>query len=190
MNHTLPAIKNDFPAPEDGGVGQWLEANSSATRNFLLAFAYDGVIWGEYNGGLQTSRPVNEETLQQAFLFGEKDELRLFRGDDERWKACLITDNGVADDDKIDECQPLWGNDVLTKQNIPGFTRVRDQVQQAMEHALPSSLSLQSLNLKEEGPRLLVRHFIEYDQKTGEARIFLSRLVKLGTGPLAEEKIK
>ncbi len=190
MNQTLPSIQNDFPAPEDGGAQKWLQTNSSETRKFLLAFAYDGVIWGEYTGSLNTSTTVNEETLQQAHLFGEKDELRLFRGEDGKWKACLITDNGLTNDETIDEYQLLWGNEVLTEQNISSFTRVRDRVQQAMEHALPASLILQSLNLDEEGPRLLVRHFIEYDQQTGEARIFLSRLVILGVGPLAEEKFK
>lgn len=188
MNHTIPTVQNDFPAPEEGGAQKWLEANSSETRKSLLAFAYDGVIWGEYTSGLKTSTSLNEETLQQAFLFGEKDELRLFRGEDEKWKACLITDGSVAPEDKIDEIQVLWGNEVAEPMNGDGFTRVRDRVQQAMEHTLP--LNMSGLNLDAEGPRLLVRHFIDYDQKTGEARIFLSRLVELGIGPLAEEKFK
>lgn len=188
MSHTIPTVQNDFPAPEEGGAQKWLEANSSETRKSLLAFAYDGVIWGEYNGGLKTSTSLNEETLQQAFLFGEKDELRLFRGEDEKWKACLITDKNVAPDDKIDEIQLLWGNKVVEPMNSDGFTRVCDRVQQAMEHSLP--LNLNGLDLNDVGPRLLVRHFIKDDDQTGEAHIFLSRLVKLDVGPLAEERFK
>lgn len=188
MSHSFPTVQNDFPAPEDGGAQTWLEANSSETRKSLLAFAYDGVIWGEYTSGLKTSTSLNEETLQQAFLFGEKDELRLFRGEDEKWKACLITDGSVAPEDKIDEIQVLWGNEVAEPMNSDGFTRVHDRIQQAMDHSLP--LDLNGLDLNAVGPRLLVRHFIKDDDQTGEAHIFLSRLVKLDVGPLAEEKFK
>ncbi|HKJ38881.1 MAG TPA: CRISPR-associated protein Csx19 [Anaerolineales bacterium] len=188
MSQTLPTVKNDFDAPKDGGAKKWLEDNASDSRNFLLAFAYDGVIWGKHDDQLKTSSPLNEDTLQQAFLFGDTDELRLFRGEEGEWKACLTTDTNVDREDMIEEYQLLWGTEALSEQTIPGFTQVRDRVQQAMEHALP--LDLNGLNLDEEGPRLLVRHFIDYDNETGEARVFLSRLVKLGTGPVAEEKIK
>lgn len=189
MSPTLPTINNEFEAPQKGNAQTWLEKNVSVSRKFFLAFAYDGVIWGVYKGGLKTSRAVNEDTLQQAFLFGEEGELRLFRGEDGKWKACLVSDQGVADDDKIDEYQLLWGNEVVPGKSAPaGFTPVRDRVQQAMEHSLP--LELTGLDLNVEGPRLLVRHFIQYDPVTGEARIFLSRLVKLDTGPIAEEKFR
>lgn len=189
MTPTLPKIDYSLQAPAIGGAKKWLEDNASESRKFLLAFAYDGVIWGAYKGSLNTSTVINEDTLQQAFLFDEADELRLFRGEDNEWKACLISDQGVANDDKIDEYQLLWGNRVIQEKNAPaGFTPVCDRVQQAMEHTVP--LELTGLDLNIEGPRLLVRHFINYDKETGEARIFLSRLVNLGIGPLAEEKFK
>jgi CRISPR-associated protein (TIGR03984 family) len=195
MNHKLPRIDNEFKAPESNeGVVRWLQDNASKERSNLLAFADDGVIWGVYDGGLKTApdsfdselRPeLNGETLQQAFLFGKNEELRLFRGANGDWRACLITD--VDGQHVIDESQLLWGNKV-EGQPLGGFTHVRDRVQQAMDHVLP--LDLSGLDLNQESPRLLVRHFIDYDNETGEARIFLSRLVKLGTGPIAEEVMK
>ena len=195
MNHKLPQVDNTFQVPEnDLAVKKWLEDNASNDRPYLLAFAYDGVIWGVYDGGLKTApnsfdkelRPeLNGETLQQAFLFGEKEELRLFRDANDVWKACLITD--VDGQDVIDEYQLLWGNEV-EEEPAEGFSHVRDRVQQAMDHIPP--LNLSTSDLDQEGPRLLIRHFVDYDKETGEARIFLSRLVNLGIGPIAEEKMK
>lgn len=188
MNHTLPVIDNSFNAPEIGNASKWLEDNASDSRKFLLAFADDGVIWGEYKSGLKTSVTLDDETLLQAFLFGKEEELRLFRDEAGNWKAYLITDANVAEEDRIDEFQLLWGNEVLDDQNILGFTRVRDRAQKAMEHKLP--LEMSKVDLNQESPRLHVRHFVQYDKETGEARIFLSRLVHFGIGPIAEEKIR
>lgn len=188
MKHTLPTIDFSLQAPAIGRAKKWLEDNASESRRFLLAFAYDGVIWGAFDKGLKTSTQIVEDTLQQAYLFGEYEELRLFRTEEGGWKTCFITDKNVAGNDKLDEFQVLWGSEIVEPINSNGFTGVRDRTQQAMGHTLP--LDLNGLDLNEDGPRLQVRHFIDYDKQTGEARIFLSRLVKLGIGPLAEEKFK
>lgn len=186
MNQTMPTMDNNFQTPERGKARKWLEDNASESRKFLLAFADDGVIWGKYQNGLKTSSTLEDETLQQAFLFGDMEELRLFQGEDGNWKACLITDTNVAKEDRVDEIQLLWGSEALEEQNVAGFTRVRDRIQKTLEHVLP--LELSKVNLDQESPRLQVRHYLQYDASTGEARIFLSRLVHLGTGPIAEEK--
>jgi len=202
----LPKINYDFKAPDKNeNVRDWLEKQMNATRTFLLAFADDGVIWGIYQDGLKTTpqsfdkkvrRELRGETLQQAYVFGEKDEVRLFRGGEE-WKVVQIED--VDGQDALDEYQVLWGSEVIGTP-VQGFTHVRDRIQQSMDHALPL-IGLNNLDLNDNAPRLLVRHYIDYnlkkdddsekeDQSTGEARIYLSRLVKLGFGPLAEEMMK
>lgn len=193
MNHSLPLIDNQFQPPKNNEeIPSWLKAHASAKRPYLLAFADDGVIWGFFDGSLKTApeafdadlRPeLHGETLQQAFLFGEDDELRLFHGPNDEWRACLITD--VDGQKVIDECQLLWGSKIVGKP-ADGFVHVQDRVQQTMDHVLP----LRDLDLEKEAPRLLVRHFVDFDEETGEARIFLSRLVKLGTGPIDKEEIR
>lgn len=196
----LPKINRDYKAPEKNeNLRDWLEKQMNATRKFLLAFADDGVIWGIYQEGLKTApqsfdkkvrRELRGETMQQAYVFGEKDEVCLFRVGQE-WKAVQIED--VDGQDVIDEYHVLWGNEVIGAP-IDGFAHVRDRIQQSMDDALPIVFE-EPINLDEKAPRLLVRHFIEYDmndseEDTGEARVYLSRLVKLGVGPLAEEMMK
>jgi CRISPR-associated protein (TIGR03984 family) len=196
----LPKINHDYPAPaKNENMRDWLEKQMNSTRKFLLAFADDGVIWGIYQDGLKTApqsfnknvrRELREETLQQAYIFGDMDEVRLFRVGQE-WKVVQIED--VDGQDVIDEYQVLWGSEVVGTP-AEGFTHVRDRVQQSMDHALPIIFEEQ-INLDEKAPRLLLRHFIDYDinnseEDTGETRVYLSRLVKLGVGPLAEEMMK
>ena len=163
----------------------WVEQQSSADRPWFLAHADDGVIWGRRNddGRLITSRqlvphispPLRLLTLQQAFIFGEHGgEVRLWRAED-AWQARLVTD--ASDAEPIDESQVLWGTEVVNRYPEQGFTHVRETRQQGLDHVVPIVVTLQQLEKRQ--LRLLVRHFIEYDEATGEARIGLSRLVKI-----------
>ena len=172
---------------------EWLSQEANANRPFLLAFADDGVIWGKWEQGLNlapsdfqgVATQLRGETLQQAFVFGENEEVRLFHDAAGQWAACKTTD--VPDQDAFDEIHILWGDALIRAKD--GFVHLRDLVQQGMDQILPLDLTQADLD-KNEVPRLLVRHYIEYDKKTGEARVFLSRLVKLGKGPAAKEALQ
>ena len=169
-----------LPAPEnDENVVAWLNGFAKG-RRFLLAFADDGVIWGKSeNGTWVTSfdafgRPLAElrgRTLLEAYSFGDQDQVHLYRNGDQ-WLAKLVKDVG----EWIEESQLLWGNDIPhdQKAQVKGFTYLRDKVQRTMDQALP--LEGTKEDLKTRAPRLTVHHFIETDENTGEARIFLSSL--------------
>lgn len=166
---------------------------------YLLAHADDGVIWGKFaNEEFHTSYEVDPKradphrrispeldgiTLQQAFLFNTACEIRLFRDELGNWQSCKIDDNGVDANECIDELQILWGDYVNKKDGYPrnmqhDFTLVRDKIQQGLDHMLPIKITASDIN-KNLRARLRIRHFIETDENTGEARIALSRLVNL-----------
>ncbi|MDZ7344710.1 MAG: CRISPR-associated protein Csx19 [candidate division KSB1 bacterium] len=173
---------------------------------YLLAHADDGVIWGKFaNGEFHTSDKVDPNradphkrispeldgmTLQQAFLFNTACEIRLFRDELGNWQARKIDDNGIGENECIDELQILWGDYVNKKDDYPrnlqfDFTLVRDKRQQGLDHLLPIKITASDIN-KNHRARLRVRHFIEADENTGEARIALSRLVNLEIKDAAE----
>jgi CRISPR-associated protein (TIGR03984 family) len=169
----------------DEDLVTWVEQQSSADRPWLLAHADDGVIWGRRNddGRLITSHqlashvspPLRLLTIQQAFVFGERGgDVRLWRGED-GWQARLITD--ASDAESIDETQVLWGTEVINNYPDQGFTHVRETRQQGLDHVVPLVVTPHQLAHRQ--LRLLVRHFIEYNEATGEARLGLSRLVKV-----------
>jgi CRISPR-associated protein (TIGR03984 family) len=175
----------EAPKPDDEAVA-WLEKQMSDERPWLLAHADDGVIWGKRGDGgrLITSHDLAEYvspelrfvTLQQVFVFGERGgEVRLWREDD-GWQARLITD--VSDEEPIDEAHILWGTEVIANYPNVGFTHVREKRQQGLDHVVPVIVT--EKQLEERQLKLLVRHFVEYDEETGEARIALSRLVTVG----------
>jgi CRISPR-associated protein (TIGR03984 family) len=191
MSDAKPVIDTTFKAPNtDTEVLDWLKKESNEKRPFLLAFADDGVIWGKWDQTLQLA-PVDfkgmtaglrGETLQQAHLFGEKEEVRLFRDATGSWAAARIAD--ADGQDAFDEIQMLWGDQAVKSK--AGFVHLRDSVQQGMDHVTALDLSQDEID-EGSSPRLKVRHYIEYDQKTGEARVFLSRLVELGKGASEKE---
>lgn len=199
MSDLKDLVKKDIPPPKsDDEVEKWLAAQMSNDRKFLLAHADDGVIWGKWiNGAMRISHEIapdispklRGQTLQQAFVFGAKSEIRLFRDELGQWTAREISDPD-SKGHYIVEWQILWGSEVVpmnpgvdaTLQNE--FTHVRDKKQQGLDHVLPLAISpsqLSALAEHPEGarPRLCVHHFIEYDDCTGEARIGLSRLVNV-----------
>lgn len=178
--------KFDSPNPKDDKVRVWLASQMKPNRQWLLAYADDGVIWGKLTADqqLMTSNDIAPkispelrwETLQQAYIFGEQGEVRLWReGDD--WHARLVI--GDADEtDTINEHHILWGTKTIQNKNQvkDGFTQVQEG-QQGMNHVAP--LVVTDDGLRERKLKLLVRHLIEYDADSGEARITLSRLVNI-----------
>jgi CRISPR-associated protein (TIGR03984 family) len=171
----------------DDNVVDWLTQQVTADRPYLLAHADDGVIWGAWlNQGVCTSYDVAPHfspqlrgiTLQQAFVFGRQDEIRLFHDELGNWQARQVVDADFKDKDTIIENQILWGDEFVAALN-ESFTHVRDRNQQGLDQVLPLKITPQDL-LQGLRPRLEIHHFIEYDSKTGEARIGLSRLAAIG----------
>ena len=97
-----------LPAPTDENVREWLAEQMNENKlTFLLAFADDGVIWGRMDGGLlviaheasqkddkKNYTQLRGKTLQQAYVFSDKMEVRLFRDEMGKWKALNIEDEG------------------------------------------------------------------------------------------------
>lgn len=183
-NTPLPELTNDT-------VREWLMAQMKNNNlTYLLAFADDGIIWGRMDGGTlviahEASQKEDKKyftqlrgkTLQQAHVFGDKLEIRLFRDEMNQWKAVNIED----DEDKekiIPESQILWG-DKLDDKDQPvneNFIRLT-----AERKGIPPQILPVKREEYADGRyvRLTVHHMVDFDKDTGEAYIRLSRLAGL-----------
>jgi CRISPR-associated protein (TIGR03984 family) len=169
-------------------------------RRWLLAHFDDGVLWGcrVSDGSLLTAFDVAKDlslslptlpeprlsTLQQAFIFGESGEVRLWH-DEDSWQARLITDPEAADsvypdsNPWLDEEQLLWGDMVALPRKVlkevvkaedeviadfqkSGFSPLCENRQQGLEHIVPLAIEKEKLSY-EHRVRLLVRHYVTYD---------------------------
>jgi CRISPR-associated protein (TIGR03984 family) len=153
---------------------------------WFLAHADDGIIWGQIRKGtLITSDSAFQRispllraiTLQQARIFGENAEVRVWRNGSE-FQACRLEDQMDNSAEAFDEATILWGN--KTEAKTEGFTLVSDG-RQGLRHAVPIDVpdSAFGTNPTRRRPlRLLIRHYLTYDLE-GQARIALSRLVNV-----------
>jgi CRISPR-associated protein (TIGR03984 family) len=159
----------------------------------LLAYADDGVIWGQMVGEQlalsssafpQISPLLRAITLQQARLFGEHAELLVWRDGDENWHGRLLDDKGTEKVAcRFDEPQLQWGDRVEAQK--AGFTLVREG-QKGLRHAVP----LPAADIPFDPPgkkddrwqplRLGVRHYLERDED-GTLIIVQGRLTGLWT---------
>jgi CRISPR-associated protein (TIGR03984 family) len=172
------------------GLGNWVTRQLEET-GFVLAHFDDGVVWGKLiDSALVTSNefapeispPFRLDTLQQAFIFGKRSEIRLWKDELDNWKARRVSDveDNTGDNYRFDEYQILWGTKL--KQECPNdFSWISEARQQGMEHVVP--VKVDDAQLKARQLRLHVRHFINCDGETGQARVFLSRLVDVLVGP-------
>jgi len=188
MSAMIKAVETQ---PEsDLAVCAWLAAQVDEQHPTLLAFADDGVIWGrKVNGSLKTCHDIDNkmgpelrgETLQEAFVFGAAEEIRLFRDELGNWKALRVMDG----ENVIKESQILWG-DELVGISQDGFSRIKDNSKGIPDQLVP--LEVKAL-AAQDCIRLDVHHLVEINQNTGEARIALSRLAGLRVG-LRTEVVK
>ncbi|MEH1789785.1 MAG: CRISPR-associated protein Csx19 [Nostoc sp.] len=179
---------------------QWIKQKVQSSEHnlkYLLAHAEDGVIWGYFDseGNLITPTEPEElfpqckfplfryETLQQCRVFGDSEEIMFWRAED-GLRAIVIKDNQHSE--FICEQQILWGTQA--EQVRDKFTLVSDG-SQGLRHAVP--LQNIEFNKTEKLYRplyLVVRNYIDYEQQTGLARIYLSRLVSLKSRKVIDEK--
>jgi CRISPR-associated protein (TIGR03984 family) len=173
----------DLPANFD--LKACLEEQASKYKlKFLLAHAEDGVIWGKFHdGNLITADSVFSQfaklrklTLQQCRIFGDTSEVMLWKTD-EGFKTRLIQDE--ENTEFIAENQILWGTQA--EKICEGFTLVSDG-SQGLCHAVPlADINFDAKQKLYRPLRLCISHYINYDEETGLARIYLSRLVNLTT---------
>jgi CRISPR-associated protein (TIGR03984 family) len=156
---------------------------------FLLAHCDDGVVWGRFDEGshslvtsdaaaeghteaMKVCPPLRLDTLQQARAFGPDAELLIWRVEEGRWKARLISDSEKQHEntewgEAFDEPQLLWGTKAEPLDH--GFTLLTEGAS-GLRHAVP---------LEHKGSsqaQILVRHYLT---KNGFARVEASRLTAL-----------
>jgi CRISPR-associated protein (TIGR03984 family) len=165
-------VPHDF----DGDIKAWF-SKQARTNNmqWLLAHAYDGIIWGIMrNGELHLSNclvgpELNANTLQNARLFDLSGEFLLWRTE-AGFKARLLKEGLGEEKVFFDENQLLWGDNFSERQIKDGFIKVH-QGSEGLYHAPPF------LDEKVERMALKLRHFVDYDED-GQA-IKFSRLLSL-----------
>lgn len=166
-------------------IAAWLcRQPAVGEKQWLLAYAEDGVIWGKIeNGQLQLSKDQEENrplfnplTLLEARLFGESAEVHVWRSEGE-FQACRIEDKVQTDATAFDEEQHLWGTAAVPSEG--SFTLLEDG-QQGLRHAVP--LVVESRYFHERTlyrPVVLcTRSYIGFDED-GQAKIVASRLMEL-----------
>lgn len=164
----------------------WFQGQTSVGKSaWFIAHADDGVIWGRIQDGQlitsdtafpRVSPPLRAITLQQARIFGQNAEVRIWR-DNAGFRACRLADQ-PNNDSAIEEANILWGTQLEGKAN--GFSLVSDG-RQGLNHAVPIDVPETAFKAKDRMTRPLrleIRHYLTYDED-GQARISLSRLVNL-----------
>lgn len=210
----LIGYKQPIPAIDTAKVTEnliaWIEAQSALTpAKWLLAHCEDGVVWGKISEGkLQLSSQLHQstftqlqsDTLSELRLFGEQAEVHLWRTP-AGWRACRIEDQ-TGTGDSFDEFQRLWGVriDLDKAQRLWGkqSNGKRDGFTLVVEPGLGIAQAV-PLEIAEDAfartgsdfdtyrPLVLTcRHYLTYDEETGEAQIAATRLVNLHVEPYSE----
>lgn len=170
---------NELPQNDD--VRAWFESQlKNKGAKTLLAFAYDGVIWGSWNGASLTlalnAPTLRGETLQQAYIFDADEEVRLFRDElGNGWKSVKVSSDTNDPERVMVEKQILWGDKLDQNQPQTGFLHVQAERKGIPNQMIPASGTFG----KNSYVRLTVHHLVDYDSETGEAYIKLSRLAGL-----------
>ena len=179
----------------DEAAPAWLAKQAETfDLRYLLAFAYDGVIWGRYDTRLKTSgelapkgqnfAKLQDDTLLEAYLFSPNAELHMWRTDNGFLASYIQDSPAEKGQEAFDQAYFLWGTESQVLEN--GFTLLYEG-EQGFRHAAPvpiSKASLRSLKTYEDRfeqedvvcPRLKLRHYLN---DSGPARITRSRLVDL-----------
>ncbi len=178
--------------PIEGDVIDWLRTQCTANRKFLLAYAFDGVIWGQHvDSSLQTaldaekadqiddpvSPELREATLMEAFVFGDTDQVHLFRDELDNWKAILCADGDLASDTHIDENMMLAADTVVAQ--VGNFTQTWNDRKQVAAQLIPIEINETALDDKTFHAYIRRRNYVVYDEATGVGTIGMHRLVNV-----------
>lgn len=163
----------------EADLHSWLSEQMQLHKlRWLLAYADDGVIWGELRDGSLHSAPqdlhaplLRTLTLQRLHAFGVDAELLLWR-DTAGWHAKLRSDSPGESNMYLDESYLLWGSE--TSKQDAGFMRIVEG-SQGIEQVVPISAAPE----EQLRAQLSVRHYLKTDPETGIVRISATRLVEL-----------
>ncbi len=177
----------------------WLK-NQQTPYIYLLAHAFDGVIWGKRgDGGWQLScdltKPASpnftQDELLELRIFSPEAEIYVWR-EDQLFKSRTIKD-GVTDSENryeaYDEPQLLWGTKGQMRPGQNTFVRLEDGSQGLVHYVPLPTLGNFPKNNEPNTKRpvsLCIRHYVRQDSDTGLARVTMSRLFDL-TFDLEEE---
>ncbi len=171
-------------------LGQRAVPPRPTTSCWLLAHCDDGVTWGLRNNGTwqlgSSAFPdlcpqVSLDNLIELRLFGDQEELLMWRGDSGLCGRWLIDTSGSECDASLrphSEDRVLLGHRHRGFETRNGFTRVGDG--SGREQAVPLVCSAGDFGT-EQPPRmplrLTVKHYFETDSQTGAVRVAASRLM-------------
>lgn len=181
-------IEPGFTDADEAALLTWVTTQMKDHElRWLLAHATDGVIWGSWMDGQlalsgypdhfpKFSPPLHPRTLLQARLFGDNQEIFLWRGGDGAWRYRLLDDTGTEREGfKFDEVHLQWGDHAEEQRGR--FTLVAEGVE-GLQHAVP--LPKDAITFDQPYPlRLKVHHYLEQDKDDGTLYIVQSRLVEL-----------
>ena len=159
------------------------------TKDFawLLAFQYDGVIWGRaeqdawiLSGDVfpEISPTFNKEALLELRIFNRDKEILLWKSEN-GFKARELVHNYHSDEKDNNPLRPSFdkylirGDRVLKIKN--GFSLLKDKT--GTRQAIPIECS--NDNFKKHHPFLEICHYFEIDDKSAMVRITASRLVDI-----------
>lgn len=190
MNRTLQKIQTQIqPAYPVGSEfendpREWLIKQAKQNNlKFLLAYADDGVIWGQFEGDqlqlagdrfAEVNVSLSAQTLQQARLFSDRGELLIWNTQP-GWTGRLIQDGAGKERECFDEPNWLWGWVGELGDVKDGFTLLVEG-KQGLRHAPP----IPGLG-KDDRVALKIRHYVGYDDN--QARVEFSRLIGLDRVP-------
>jgi CRISPR-associated protein (TIGR03984 family) len=194
---------------DDNALFNWLSEKMKRHHlTWLLAHAYDGVIWGKmrqlstssecqdkqlalsHEPFPEVSPPLRLIAVQQVRLFGEQAELFLWRDGDGAWRMRLVSDTEAERTGWcFDEPQLQWG--LNSEGEEEGFTLVAEG-REGLRHAVPLSerdipfdKPAQNRPDRWHPLRLGVRHYLQKEEN-GMLRIVQSRLTGLWVEPRKE----
>jgi CRISPR-associated protein (TIGR03984 family) len=164
-----------------GDLASWLlQQPMLGDEAWLLAHCDDGVIWGKIcqnqlllSGDVfpEVSPLLRSLTLQEARLFGELAEVRVWR-DDNVFRACRTEDRGKTGETTFEEEHLLWGTRMESCRN--GFSLVVEG-SRGIRQAIPLELDQDLFQGHQHPLRMHLRHYMNCDDD-GQVYIARSRL--------------
>lgn len=177
--------KVDFQVRDDLIVDPFESLSiSDGETAYLLAHAWDGVIWGRFEGHQvvlssdlvpEISPALRIETLLEARLFNANWEVYVWR-DGKQWRQRIIEDFPREHDnpDVFGDNHILWGTSSQSLEN--DFTLLTDGAQ-GLCHAIPKKITLDEKKPTQRA-KLLVRNYLK-SHENGAVYIAMSRLVDI-----------
>ncbi|MGH8884228.1 MAG: type III-D CRISPR-associated protein Csx19 [Egibacteraceae bacterium] len=173
----LDWVLGEGPPPDDAGNPRW-----------LLAHCDDGVVWGhrrtpDGSWALSSaafpavSPPLRAGTLQELRVFGFDEERLVWRADGGlAGRRLRDAPNGRGEGTEHVEDVRIVRGEHVPEEPRSGFTLVTDSA--GSRHAVPTACAEAEFK-NGQRVRLVLRHYLEQDSKTGAVRIAATRLVDL-----------